>query len=114
MSIGAAAPRTRGAAFRSGTAKGWAFNLPYVLGFLAVYVTPVGYAVWQSVHQQKRSPQENVDVYLNTDGDRILGLAVIASDPRSFTIVNIIGSIDVDKLAKLKGQFHIPNLSTHD
>ena len=55
MSIEARAPRPRSAASRSGNRKGWAFNLPYVLGFLAVYVTPVGYAVWQSLHQEKRS-----------------------------------------------------------
>ena len=39
------------------------------------------------------------------------GLAVIASEPREFTIVNIIGSIDIDKIAKLEGQFGIPKVS---
>ena len=42
---------------------------------------------------------------------KILGLAVIASEPREFTIVNIVGSIDIDKLAKLEGQFGIPRVS---
>jgi ABC-type sugar transport system permease subunit len=40
---------------RSGAAKGWAFNLPYIIGFLTVYVVPVGYALWQSTHKQMRS-----------------------------------------------------------
>jgi multiple sugar transport system permease protein len=56
MSEVARAPRgRRGAASRSGAVKGFAFNVPYVLGFLAVYVAPVGYALWQSLHQEKRS-----------------------------------------------------------
>ena len=59
----------------------------------------------------KREPQEDVDVYVNMDGDKILGLAVIASEPRDFTIVNIVGNIDIDKLAKLEGQFGIPKVS---
>jgi multiple sugar transport system permease protein len=40
---------------RSGAAKGWLFNLPYILGFLGVYVAPVVYAVWQSTQKQMRS-----------------------------------------------------------
>lgn len=68
---------------------------------------------WSAVvHQRRRAAKENIDVYINTDGDRIHGIAVIASEPRAFTIVNIIGSIDVDKLAKLEGQFGIPRTST--
>jgi len=45
----------RSRAARSGAAKGWAFNLPYILGFLGVYVAPVGYALWQSTQKQMRS-----------------------------------------------------------
>ena len=45
-----------------------------------------------------------------TEGDKATGLAVIASEPREFTIVNIIGSIDIDKIGQLEGQFGIPEL----
>jgi len=38
------------------------------------------------------------------------GLALIASEPRQFTIVNIVGAIDLDKLHKLEGQFGVPKL----
>lgn len=66
---------------------------------------------WSALVQaHKREPKEDVDVYLCTEDGKILGIAVIASDPRSFTIVNVIGNIDIDKLAKLKGQFGIPKL----
>lgn len=65
----------------------------------------------QIVQQRKREPRESVDVYLNSDGRRIYGIAVVAIEPRSFTIVHIVGNIDVDKLAKLEGQFNIPRVT---
>ena len=68
-----------------------------------------GWSALVQVHE--REPQSNVDVYINTDGNKILGLAVIASEPREFTIVNIVGNIDIDKFAKLEGQFGVPRVS---
>ena len=67
---------------------------------------------WSSlVHVRKREAQENVDVYVNIENDKVTGLAVIASEPREFTIVNIVGSIDIDKISQLEGQFGIPQAS---
>jgi len=67
---------------------------------------------WSALVQtHTREPREDVDIFLCLDGDKVLGLAIIASDPRSFTIVNIIGSIDIDKIAQLEGQFGIPRHS---
>jgi uncharacterized protein DUF4252 len=54
---------------------------------------------------------ENVEVYLNTAGDQINGLAVLSIDPKEFTVVNIVGPIDLEKLSKLEGQFGVPELS---
>ena len=68
---------------------------------------------WSAIAQvRKREDQENVDVFICTEGEKILGLAVIASGLRSLTIVNVIGSIDIDKLARLEGQFGIPKVNT--
>jgi hypothetical protein len=67
---------------------------------------------WSALVQVHRNdPEENVDVYVNMDGEKVRGLAVIASEPREFTIVNIVGSIDIDKIGRLEGQFGIPQLS---
>jgi hypothetical protein len=67
---------------------------------------------WSALVQtRKREKQEDVDVYLCVEADKVLGLAVIASNPRSFTIVNVVGEFDIDKLAKLEGQFGIPRSS---
>jgi uncharacterized protein DUF4252 len=52
----------------------------------------------------------NVEIYLMTEGNKAVGLAVIASEPRQLTIVNIVGSIDLEKLHKLEGRFGVPKL----
>ena len=56
----------------------------------------------------KRDPHEDVDVYVCMEGDKVKGLAVIASEPREFTIVNIVGSIDLDKIAQTRRTIRHP------
>jgi Domain of unknown function (DUF4252) len=66
---------------------------------------------WQQLVQvRSRTEQQNVDVYLLVEQERANGLAIIASKPREFTIVNIVGSVDMRKLHELEGQFGIPKL----
>jgi Domain of unknown function (DUF4252) len=65
---------------------------------------------WSPVVQShQRDDQEDVDVYLNIDDGKVMGVAVVAIEPRSFTIVNIVGNIDIEKLAKIEGQLGISN-----
>jgi hypothetical protein len=54
---------------------------------------------------------ENVDVYFKDGGNgRLGGIVVIAAEPKELTIVNIIGTLDPEKLADLGGQFGIPRM----
>jgi hypothetical protein len=62
------------------------------------------------VQTRSRKTRSDVDIYVMLDGKQAIGLALIASEPREFTIVNIIGAIDLDKLHKLEGQFGVPKL----
>jgi hypothetical protein len=62
------------------------------------------------VEARSRKEQTDVDVYLLIDGGKARGLAVIASEPREFAIVNIVGSIDLEQLHDLEGQFGVPEL----
>jgi Domain of unknown function (DUF4252) len=62
------------------------------------------------VETHSRKTRANVDIYIMIDNNQATGLVVIASEPRQFTIVNIIGAIDLDKLHKLEGQFGVPKL----
>jgi hypothetical protein len=66
---------------------------------------------WQpvvSTHDLKQG--NNVDIYILRSGNRTDGVAIIAADPRQLTIVNIVGSIDLAKLAQLQGQFGVPRI----
>jgi Domain of unknown function (DUF4252) len=66
---------------------------------------------WQQlVGIRSRKEQQIVDIYILVEQERANGLAIIASEPREFTIVNIVGSVDMRKLHELEGQFGIPKL----
>jgi Domain of unknown function (DUF4252) len=70
---------------------------------------------WQRlVGVRSRKEQANVDIYIAVDQGRANGLAIIASEPREFTIVNIVGSIDLQKLHQLEGKFGIPKLQLEE
>jgi hypothetical protein len=64
---------------------------------------------WSKIVSVK-SKKDNVEVYLNMMGDQITGLAVLSIEPKEFTVVNIVGPIDLDKLSSLEGQFGVPDL----
>lgn len=59
---------------------------------------------------RSRRGGDNIDVHVKLQGDSILGLAIIAAEPRQLTVVNIVGPIDLEKLSQLQGQFGIPKL----
>ena len=62
------------------------------------------------VQTRSRKTHADVDIYLMVADKQAIGLALIASEPREFTIVNIVGSIYLAKLHKLEGQFGVPKL----
>ena len=53
---------------------------------------------------------ENVEVYSMLEGEKMNGLAVIAIEPKSLTVVNIVGFIDLEKLQLLEGRYGLPKL----
>lgn len=62
------------------------------------------------VSVMSKKENQNVEVYLNTTGDLVNGLAVLSVEPKEFTVVNIVGPIDLEKLSKLEGSFGVPDL----
>jgi len=62
------------------------------------------------VEARSKKENTNADVFLLLAGDKVQGLAVIASEPREFTIVNIVGNIDLAQLHDLEGSFGVPKL----
>ena len=57
------------------------------------------------VQTRDRNKNEAVDVYLSMDNHTVKGVAIIVSDPRKFTIVNVVGAVDLDQIAKLRQTF---------
>jgi len=53
---------------------------------------------------------ETVEVYIKNEGKNIGGLAIIATEPKQVTLVNIVGPIDLDSLSELGGHFGIPEV----
>ena len=53
---------------------------------------------------------EAAEVHVRTENKKITGLAIVVSAPREFTVVNIVGPIDLDSLAELSGHFGVPKL----
>jgi hypothetical protein len=51
-----------------------------------------------------------LEVYVLFIGDIVHGMAVLHTDDRELTVVNIAGPVDIDKLAKLEGQLGVPDL----
>lgn len=53
---------------------------------------------------------ENSEVYLKTEAGQITGLAIIVTDPKELTIVNIVGSIRPEDIRDLGGHLGIPKI----
>jgi hypothetical protein len=64
---------------------------------------------WSQVVNVQKA-EENTGVFLKTDGKKIQGLVVLAAEPKELTVVNIVGSINLEKLRDLSGHLGIPEL----
>jgi hypothetical protein len=57
-----------------------------------------------------QEPSESLGVYMLQENGQTNGLAVVIAQPRELTVVNIVGPIDLQKLAAIAGKFGIPQL----
>lgn len=70
---------------------------------------------WKRIVEVRSTPERKyVDIHLCVDDSRVCGLAIIASEPREFTIVNIVGAVDLEKLHHLEGKFGIPQMDLEE
>jgi hypothetical protein len=66
---------------------------------------------WNQLMQvHHREKNEDVDMYVMIENNVTKGFALIASQPREFTIINIVGSISVDDLPKLESHLHLSKM----
>ena len=66
---------------------------------------------WKPFVTVRSKKKNNVNIYADMRGEKIVGLVIISAEPREFTVVNISGPIDIDRLADLEGQFGIPRIT---
>jgi len=57
---------------------------------------------------------ENAEVWLRIAGNKTVGVAILATEPKEVTVVNIAGSIDLETLAELGGHFGVPKVKPGD
>ena len=65
---------------------------------------------WSRLVNVTSKKDGNIEVYLLLNGEQIGGLAVLSNNDKELTVVNIVGPVDLEKLAKLEGQLGIPEL----
>ena len=64
---------------------------------------------WSKIANVRSKREGNYDVSIMSEGSVIKGLAVLAAESKAFTVVNIVGPIDLAKLSELEGKFGIPH-----
>ena len=65
---------------------------------------------WTRLVNVASKKEGDLEVYLMLTGELINGLAVLHSDARELTVVNIVGPVDLEKLAEMEGQLGVPDL----
>ena len=58
--------------------------------------------------EREGQDQEHVDIYVALEDKKVKGLVIIACEPRELTIVNIVGTIDLEQIASLRRTFVPP------
>lgn len=67
--------------------------------------------IWSQLAQVRNSTNhEDVDVYIAHDSDKVTGFALIVTEPRKFTILNIVGAIEPEEVAMLQSRLQLPDL----
>jgi hypothetical protein len=69
---------------------------------------------WQRIVESRSlKAKEHNEIYIMKEKDLITGLAILVAEPTELTVVNIVGPIDINKLAALEGHFGIPGENGH-
>ena len=66
---------------------------------------------WSRIVQVRdRGEEKEWMCYIALEDDKITGLAIVASEPREFTIVNVVGTFDLDQVDRLRAKF-VPRIA---
>jgi hypothetical protein len=77
----------------------------------------------EAIRKQLRSPEwskivgvkstadkETSEIYVRYENKKITGVAILVTEPKELTVVNIAGPVDLDSLADLGGHLGIPKV----
>jgi hypothetical protein len=53
---------------------------------------------------------ENTEVFVRSENQKMTGVAILVTQPKELTVVNIVGNIDLNSLAELGGHFGVPKV----
>jgi hypothetical protein len=80
-------------------------------GFTAADLEPIRRQLtapgWSSIVSVKER-DESSEIWLHSKNGAVAGLAIIAAEREELAVVNIVGPVDLNSLAKLAGNFGIP------
>jgi hypothetical protein len=62
------------------------------------------------VGARSKKEGENAEIFTRTENGQIVGLAIIATEPKELTVVDIGGTIDLGDLSEMGGHFGVPKL----
>ena len=65
---------------------------------------------WSRLLNVTSKREGTVEVYVSLVGQDINGLTVLCIESRELTVINIVGPVDLEKLAQLEGNLGIPEL----
>jgi Domain of unknown function (DUF4252) len=65
---------------------------------------------WNRVVNVNSKKEGSLEVYLMSSEMKISGLALLVTDSKEITVVNIVGPVDLEKLSHLEGHFGVPEL----
>jgi hypothetical protein len=65
---------------------------------------------WSKIVGTGSEDGEKAEVWLRTSGNKSVGVAIVATQPKEITVVNIAGNIDLETLSELGGHFGVPKV----
>jgi hypothetical protein len=67
-------------------------------------------STWQRIVTVRSKHRDNVEVFVRPGEKVARGIVIIAAEPTEFTVVQLVGDIDLEKLGDLNGEFGIPDI----
>lgn len=65
---------------------------------------------WSRLLQARDAGGEDVGIYVARDGEQISSLAIIAVEPRAFTLIHVVGKLDPAMVGRWQAEY----ISSHD